>query len=323
MATSIPELADTGTARLSIVRQAGKNNTVPSTPVWLNLPVTSIGVNEQLESADSAVLRPDRQYSNARIMTGSAGGDMPVEAAYGAWMDTLLMGVLQTSNTTWASAASKYNESTKQYFSLEKFFTASDGDFYQWFKDVQINSLTMQFDANTFVGTSVNVMGVEVEGPATAVKTGATYTTPDMSDQFDTNSVKVVLKDHSGTVINAIMESGSLEMNNNLRRQAGVGLFYGVGNASGRFSCVFNGTFYFADRKIYEGFKANTQFQIEITITSPAGATYKGVMKNCKATTYDDQIGGVDSDIMIEASFRANADDQTPARSIEWTKTDA
>lgn len=316
-------LSDTSTARISIVRQAAKDNTVPSTPAFLNLPVTSIGVNEQLESADSAVLRPDRQFSNARIMTGSSGGDIPVETCYGAWFDTLLMGVMQTAGTTWATGADIYNGSTKQYFCFERFFEAGDGDYYQWYKDAQFNSMTLQFDANTFAGASVNIMGVEVEGPATAGKTGATYTDPDMTNQFDTNSVQIVVKDKTGAVIETECQAGSLEMNNNLRRQAAVGKFYGAGNASGRFSCVVNLTLYFANRKIYEGFKANDKFTIEITMTAPDGANYKAVMANCKATTYDDQIGGVDSDIMIEAAFRANADTQSPSRTITWTKTDA
>lgn len=323
MASPVPVLSDTSTARISIVRQTAKNNTIPTTPKWENIPVTSIGVNEQLESADSAVLRPDRQYSNARIMTGSAGGDIPVEASYGAWFDTFLMGVMQTATTTWASGASMYNEDTKQYFSLEKFFQAGDGDFYQWFKDVQFNSMTLQLDSNTFVGSSVNVLGVEVDGPSDNPITGASYTDPNMTDQFDTNSVSIVIKDKTGTVIPTEAESASLEMNNNLRKQSAVGRFYGAGNASSRFSCVFNCTLYFANRKIYAGFKANDAFQVEITLTSPSGAVYKAVMKNCKATTYDDQIGGVDSDIMIEAAFRANADTSTPSRSITWTKTDA
>lgn len=316
-------LSDTSTARISIIRQAAKDNTVPSTPNWDNIPVTSIGVNEQLESSDSAVLRPDRQFSNARILTGSSGGDIPVEACYGDWFDTFLMGVLQSSQKTWASAAAIYNGATKQYFALERFFQAGDGDFYQWYKDVQFNSMTLNFDANAFVGASVNVLGVEVEGPSTTGKTGATYTDPDMSNQFDTNSVDIVVKDKTGTVIETVAQAGSLEMNNNLRRQAGVGLFYGAGNASGRFSCVTNLTLYFANRKIYEGFKANDSFEIEITITAPDGAKYVAVMKNCKATTYDDNIGGVDTDIMIETAFRANADTQSPSRTITWTKTDA
>lgn len=316
-------LSDTSTARISIVRQAGKDNTVPSTPKWDNIPVTSIGVNEQLESSDSAVLRPDRQFSNARIMTGSSGGDIPVEACYGDWFDTFLMGVLQTSGKTWATGADIYNGATKQYFALERFFEAGDGDFFQWYKDVQFNSMTLNFDANAFVGASVNVLGVEVEDPATTGKTGATYTDPDMTNQFDTNSVKIVVKDKAGAVVETVAQAGSLEMNNNLRRQAGVGLFYGAGNASGRFSCVTNLTLYFANRKIYTGFKANDAFTIEITITAPDGANYKGVMKNCKATTYDDNIGGVDTDIMIEAAFRANADTSSPSRTITWTKTDA
>ena len=322
-AGAVPELSDTSTARISIIKQTGKNATVPATPAWENIPVTSIGVNEQLESADSAVLRPDRQFSNARIMTGSAGGDIPVEVCYGTWFDTFLMGVLQTSTPTWASAADIHNGATKQYFALEKFFEAGDGDFFQWFTDVQFNSMTLQFDSNTFVGASVNVLGVEVEGPADTAKTGSTYTDPNMTDQFDTNSVEIVVKDSKGAVVQTECESSSLEISNNLRKQSAVGRFYGAGNASGRFSCMFNGTFYFANRKIYEGFKANESFQIEITLTSPAGAKYEMVMKNCKATTYDDQIGGVDSDIMIESAFRANADSSSPSRSITITKTDA
>lgn len=317
------ELSDTSTARISIVRQGGKDNTIPATPSWENIPVKSIGVNEQLASEDSAVLRPDRQYSNARILSGSAGGDIPVESAYGSWFDTFLMGVLQTSSNTWASGAEVFNGATKQYFSLEKFFEASDGDFYQWFKDVQFNSMTLQFDANAFVGANVNVLGLEVEGPSKTPKTGASYSDPDMSDQFDTNSVEIVVKDNTGAVIETECESGSLEMNNNLRKQAGVGRFYGAGNASSRFSCLANLTLYFTNRAVYEGFKANKSFQIEITITSPSGAKYIAVMKNCKATTYDDQIGGVDSDIMISTTFRANADGSTPSRSITWTKEDA
>lgn len=320
---AVPELSDTSTARISIIKQTGKTNAVPSTPKWENIPVTSIGVNEQLESADSAVLRPDRQFSNARIMTGSAGGDIPVEVCYGSWFDTFIMGTLQTSSATWASAATVYNGATKQYFALERFFEAGDGGYYQWFKDVQFNSMTFQFDSNTFVGASVNVLGVEVEGPAAAPITGSTYVDPNMTDQFDTNSVDIVIKDHAGTLIQTECESASLELNNNLRKQSAVGRFYGAGNASGRFSCMFNATLYFANRKVYEGFKANTAFQVEITMTSPDGAVYLAVMKNCKATTYDDQIGGVDSDIMIEASFRANADTSTPSRSITFTKTDA
>lgn len=316
-------LSDTSTARISIIRQAGKDNTVPSTPKWENIPVTSIGVNEQLESSDSAVLRPDRQFSNARIMTGSSGGDIPVEACYGDWFDTFLMGVMQTENTTWATGSTKYNGATKQYFALERFFQAGDGDFYQWYKDQQFNSMTLNFDANAFVGASVNMVGVEVDDPATTGKTGATYVDPDMTNQFDTNSVEIVVKDNTGAVIETVAQAGSLEMNNNLRRQAAVGKFYGAGNASGRFSCVTNLTLYFANRKIYTGFKANKAFQIEITITAPDGSKYLAVMKNCKATTYDDNIGGVDTDIMIEAAFRANADSSSPSRTITWTKTDA
>lgn len=316
------ELSDTSTARISIVRQAGKNNTVPSTPAFLNLPITSGGLTEQLEFTDSAVLRPDRQYSNTRPLTGSSGGDLPLEASYGSYMDTLILAVIQSTQTTWAVAAPVFNAKTKHYFSIEKFFEADDGGYYQWFKDQQVNSLTFNFDSNAFLGATVNFMGLEVDPPATSGKTGATYTDPDMDNQFDTNSVSVVIKDDQGAVIETEMQSGSLEMTNSLRKQAAVGKFFGAGNASSRFGATLNGTLYFANRKIYQGFKGNKSFTAEVTFTAPDGAAYKAVMANCKANTYNENIGGVDTDIMIEVSFRGLGDGSTPSRTITWTKTD-
>lgn len=317
------QLPDSSSARVSIVKQAGKDNTVPASPSWLNMSATSITLSETLNSSDSEVLRPDRGYSNARILSGEAGGDIPLETVYGPLMDMLIMAVLQSSSSTWATAESIYNESTKQYFSLERFHTAPDGDVYKWFKDQQVNSLNLQFDANAFVSATANFMGLEVEPLGTAPKTGATYTNIDMLDQFDTNAVSIVIKDDTDTVIDTEVESGSLELSNGMAKQAGVGKFFGVGNRSSRFSCVPTFNLYFLNRKIYEGFKANKSFTVEITVTSPAGAVYLFEMKNCTVTTYDDPINGIDTDIMVSVAFRANQDNQAPSRSLTVTKTDA
>jgi hypothetical protein len=319
----MPELSDTSTARLSVVKQATKDNIVPATPGWLNLPVTSIGLDEQLESSDSGVLRPDRQYSNARILTGSSGGDIPIELSYSGAFEMLLLGCLQSSSNSMVNLASAFNQSAKHYFTFEKFFQADDGGLYKWTKDAQINSMTVNFESNAFLSCSVNVLGLAVEGPASVPKVGSTYTDVDMANQFDTNSLEIVIKDSVGVAIETEVQSGSLEMSNNLRKQAAVGKFYGAGNASSRFSCMSKLNLYFINRKIYEGFRANSSFSIEMTFTAPDGAKYLAVMNNCKVTSYSDPVGGVDTDIMINVELRANADSSVPSRSITWTKTDA
>lgn len=317
------ELPDTSSARVSIVKQAALD-TIPATPNWLVLPITQANITEQLESSDSAVIRPDRQYSNARILTGASGGDTNVEAFYGSGMDTLLMAALQSNAGPWASGSSKFNASVKHYFTIEKFhLDANLASTYKWFKDCQVNSLNIQIDANAFTAVTVNFMGLDVSSGNEAV-TGSQYQQVDMSDQFDTNSVEIIIRNSEGAAIEGVVvESGSVEISNNLRKRSAVSKFYGAGNASSRFSCVYNFSMYFSDLTFYEGFKQNKSFQIEIVSTTPAGNKYTLASKMCKVTTYDDPIGAVDTDLMVDISFRASYDDQAPSRTLTITKQDA
>lgn len=317
------ELPDTSSARIAIVKQE-QRGVIPATPAWLTLPITQATITDQLDSEDSNVLRPDRQYSNARILTGSSGGDAELESFYGPAMDMLLMGLLQSNASAWASEASKFNASVKHYFSIEKsHLDAKEAMVYKWFKDAQVNSMNFSIDANSFSGVTVNFMSVETEAGTDPV-VGSSYTSVDMSDQFDTNSVTIKIKDDQGQEIEDVeVESGSVEVGNDLRKRSAVGKFYGAGNASSRFSCMYNFSMYFSDLKFYDAFKANKSFEIEIEFRTPKGNIYKLVSKNCKVTTYDDPIGGIDSDLMVDISFRANADDQSPSRTLEITKVDA
>lgn len=299
-------LTDTSTARLAMIRGAGAP---PATPSWINLPFTNAALSEKLTSAASQSMRDDRQFAGTRLVRGESTGDVGLELAYGFWFDELLSGVLQAgavypANPTSGDDDDLANGLTKTFFAFEERLEAETGFNYTVFQDCQIGTMTFDVQANSLASFTIGVVGL-ASSNSTAEIAGATYQQYDLTDQMDTNTAVLEMKEQNDTAIDATVQNMSLTIDNQMRGQQAVGHFYNAGNASGRFKVTMSAALYFRSMELYNKFIANEGIKIHLKFQDSAGNYYQFIMDYVNVTSYEVAVGGADQDLIANVEFQA------------------
>jgi len=99
--------------------------TTPATPTFQRLPITSVGLGDQIDTAVSEVIRSDRQTDDLVVVNSTVGGDCAYELSYAPYkplLTSLLQGtaavtvaVSAATDIAAVNATSEYTSSTTNF----------------------------------------------------------------------------------------------------------------------------------------------------------------------------------------------------------------
>lgn len=316
-------LPSTNDTVLAIIPEVTEGVT-PATPAFTTLRFRGESLSESLSSETDEEIRSDRQYTDSVIVSGESSGDIQFNMSYSAQTDLFLMAILQTSDTTWLTTESIYNEKTKRTYLIEKTVVNSSGTpLYFRYNGMQAGSMSLNFQDGILQG-SITWMGLQ-GSTDTSIVTGATYgaahTAPLLNSADSITDITVT--DSADTDLGVVVSDMSLTLDNGLRGQRALGSLYNAGIASSRFKAEFSGNLYFKDKTIYDKFKLNDYMKLSITLTDSTGANYTIALNKLKTQSFEVVAGGVDQDMIVAWSAQGFGDDSSPSRTITITKTDA
>lgn len=289
--------ADTSSTRLAFLAESTEN-TVPSSPTWLNLRYTSDTLNYLKRTVSSEEIASHRNVTDMIDVGFGVGGDVGFELSY-ATLDSLLEGALFS---TWSSDVLK-NGTTAKTFAFEKTYETGATDRYMRYTGMQVGSLSLSMSAQERITGSMSLMGMG-HSTASAALSGATYTAGNtkaiMAASADVGSLSLTGVSPSPTLMSA-----SINIENNLRERLQIGSRGPAGIGAGR--CVVTGSIeaYFGDLALYDAFYDHDDVGLSLTLGSVTSEKYTINMPTVKLTNGTVSTPGNDQDVMATFDFQA------------------
>ncbi len=269
----------------------------PATPVFLNQRFVSENLNANIENTVSNEIRADRNTTDLIQVGADGGGSIDIELSYGSfdlWLESLMYGV-------WTTNVLK-NGNTQKSFTIEKTFETGATDQFHRFTGCIANSLSLSMQAKQVVTGSFEFIA---KGATTgqAIISGATYTAANTNPVINA-AVNFAALTMSG-VTSPELTSISLNITNNLRRQAILGSLDARGIGTGRFEVTGEVMAYFTNQSMYDLFLAGTASTLVFSLGGVSTKKYLFEMANIKFETGEVVAGGNDQDLIAKMSFRA------------------
>lgn len=255
------------------------------------------------ETITSEEITTSRGVSDVVRTTGGVAGDIEFELAYDAVTDYILEGALQ--DTSWETDALK-NGTTQQYFTIEKQFTGTAGEYFLA-KNCAIAGLEVTVEQGALVMATASVMGSTMTQSASSINT-ATITAAGSNSIVSgvgSNVDIAVGGSPSSAASKDNVQSCSFAIDNGLREQRRIGSSALSGVGSGRFVVTGSLVMYFEDDAEYTTFMNETARQLELTLKGTDGKGYVMNFPSIKYTTAEVLASGIDTDIVVEFEWQA------------------
>jgi hypothetical protein len=289
--------ADSSSTRLAFLAESTEN-TIPGSPTWQNLRITSESLNYNKQTVVSDEILPNRNVADLIFVGYGAGGDFGFELSYGT-LDTLLEGLMFSS---WSSDRLK-NGTTPKSFAFEKTFETGATDAYLRYTGMQVDTLSLDITARQIITGSATLLGMG-HSTGIAALSGATYTDANtnavMSASADVGSLSL-----SGISPSPTLMSANIQVTNNLREKIAVSNQGPIGIGAGR--CIVTGSLeaYFESLALYNAFMNHDDVAIALTMGSVTNEKYTITLPKTKLSNGIVNTGGNDQDIMASIEFQA------------------
>lgn len=297
--------------RVAYVAQAAFD-ALPATPVFKVARLTRADMRTNKSTGINDELRPDRDVLDEYLLGLDPAGSYDFKLSYASF-DDFMAGALESD---WATNVLK-NGIVPKWFGLEETVELGATDAFNRFIGSQVNTLSLDITARQEVRGVVNFMARE-EVTDTAIITGATYT-PANSNKILTASADVGVLQVGALDPAPKIRSINFQFNNNLRTRPVVGGLLTEEFGHGRFDCTGRFTAYFETNDLYAAALAHETAAISVTIGSVTGEKYTFLFPRAQLLNGARQVGGNDTDIMVEVPFRATRD-ATEGCSVKITR---
>lgn len=286
----------------------------PALPAMTILRNTGDSLILTKDNFQSGELRSDRAITDVIMGNKQTGGGLDYELSVDNF-DDFIIGAL-FADTTDLLAGIK-NGVTVHSYTIEKGFPTVDvSGFYQVFRGMEVNTLSLNIQGNAPVTGSLDFVGTGYDSGATSIADSTVA--PVTGGIFD--SYNLNLKEDG--VALGIGMSLTLNINNNLNAAFALGSDTAIDVIDGR--CVVDGSMsiYFENADIYDKFKDNIESSLEVDLISVKGGvttTYTIELPRIKYTTADDPVSD-EGAVTVTMNFQALQDDLEDA-TIKISKT--
>jgi len=274
----------------------------------------SLGLSKDFFSSEE--IRSDRQMTDGIGGNRKVAGDIGIELSYGSF-DTILEALLCG---TWANNVLKGGK-TRRSFPIERHFSDMDsaGKPYHRFVGCEFDKLALTIAANTMVKGTLSVVGRDLQAPATAALSGATYPEASATTPFSAFNGTLL---EGGSAIGTVTELSML-IENGLAHRFVVADPLSLQPSIGRFHVSGTLTAYFDDSSLLEKFINETVSSISLTLDDAAGNALTFLIPRVKYTGGQPDVSGEGPVGPIAFPFEASLDSAVNDASLVITRDPA
>ena len=306
-------MTDTNRVSLYLLEETTTWGTTPSSGAWETLRFTGESLTLNVDTANSAEIRSDRNVEDI-IRTGeNVSGDINFEFSHGTF-DSLLEGLMCAE----FSSGVLTNGTVLKSYTIEKKFEQLTK--YHTFKGCRVGSMNINVNAGEIVTGSFSLMGKDLTTSSSSASSG-TPADPTTSPAYNAiNNVSVL--NEGGSSLADKVTALSLTIENNLRQNVAIGSSAPSQIGLGQFLVTGTMTVYFSSSQIFDKFVNGTDSSLSFTLSDLAGTpnTVNFNLPKIEYTSATVLAGGVNSDVMAEVGFTAKYD-STTAGTLKITKS--
>jgi len=221
-------------------------------------------------------------------------------------LDTNTPAAASTAESIQIQSSRLTHGNTQTSFSIER--ENFDIDVHTVFRGQTPSKMNISIQSGALSTLSFDFMGKNAD------QSDATYLpgTPVAAPAYDihsgvsgaTNSVWLDGSPVTGTFVKSV----SLDFDNALRNQGAIGSLGAVAIGSGTINCSASTQIYFANKDLFNKFKANTNTSLIFHSSDYAGNTYVITVPVANISTWKSNAGGKDADMMVDVSLTALID---------------
>lgn len=277
------------------------------------IPFTTESFAMQKESKSSTAISGTRRTKGSKNTKGSANGGATVEFGATPWVLDLLQLIMlgEWKNVDDATPAlGKYlvDGELKQYMVVEKTVRqgalSTDRLDHEWYFGTMMNDATLNFGDGELITLACNTMsanadygnalaGVDGLGGSVGVSKAkpANYEIADSSN----NLSEIEIRNAEGTLMEVVWSDASLQIQNNVREQSGLGRQFAAGIGIGKIAVTFSGEIYYYDQSILKAHMDNKRVSLKTNISTAEG-TFTIQLPNLMAQAPTNNAEGENAD---------------------------
>lgn len=297
-------------AYLAIIKQdPATPRVIPTTPVLQKVNFVSDDLGTEITTKTSDHIRDDRMTSDITTTGFNVMGGYDFEFQFeNSLLDELLASFLWADGWETGGTLDEYVKNGKFYqpYYIERGHT--DVSEYFKFLGMAANVLTMSFADQSDVTGNYSFIGLTSQVDS-IVETGATYTSAAVTPIFSTvtNIPEITIDGVAQT--SCFIKEMDMEINNNVTPKTGLGVLGACETIPHRLSITGKITMFFEDSTMYDRLLAGTPFAVTWTLTDADANSYKFTLPRVKLDADTINVGGVDDEVMDDASYVALADE--------------
>lgn len=193
-------------------------------------------------------------------------------------------------------------------YTLERAFEDHDPVTYEYFRGMEVSNAAFQIEAQSIMTASFTFMGRDAVMDDAGRFSGATTMAAPTNDVLNTSS-NVGRIAESGTEVTGpnYVTSGSIQINNNLRRQNAIGAIGSVGIGTGEFNVSGNLNTYFGNKVLAKKVLENTASSYDLRVGRADGdkQTMLFDLPRMKFSSGSPAVQGKNQDVMVDAQYQA------------------
>ena len=318
----MPVKSFTDTSAVSLAYAIGDGTTAAefAGQTFNYIPFTTEGFNMAKEAKTSTAITNDRRQSNSKNTKGSASGAVTME--FGATpfiQDMLSLGLMNewapVDELDTTKGVFITDGDMKKFMAVEK--TAKSGPaetdmlFHERYYGTMVNDFTMEFGDGELITLALNTISMYADyasaqaganglggSIATAKAVPADYEIADSSN----NLKNLIIKDPAGNPMEVVFSDASLQVQNNVREQPGLGHEFAAG--VGKVAVSLSGEIYFFDQSVLDAHMKNKRMSAEMSIDTADG-TYTIYLPNLVAQSPSNSADGENQDYKTSLTLTA------------------
>lgn len=293
------------------------------------LPYTTEGFQMSKEAKASTAITNDRRPTGSKNTKGSASGSATLEFGGAGFVRDMLSMLLMNN---WANvddvdpAAGQYlvDGEIKKFMAIEKTTKtgqlATDVQYHEQYFGTMLNDGTLEFGDGELITLAMNTISVlagygsaqaGADGLGGSISTLAKQLPESYEIADSSNNLKsLVIKNAAGVPLEMTFSEASLQVQNNVREQTGLGHEFAAGVGVGKVGVTLSGEVYFYDQTILAAHMTNQRLSAEMTIETEDGV-FTITLPKLVAQSPANSSDGENQDYKTSVTFTAETGEVT------------
>lgn len=212
-----------------------------------------------------------------------------------------------------ASESVQVNSSRLTHGTLQNSFTIerenSDVGVFTAYQGMTFSKMSLEIAAGQLSSMTFDLMGRSGSINNVTSLPGTPIAAPTTDIHSGVSGASSAVMIDGAVLANTFVKSLSLEFDNALRAQSGIGTLGAVGIGSGTIAATITASVYFADKTMFDRYKNNAYANFQFATTDSAGNGYVFTAPSANITDYTSNASAKDNDQMLDIVMTLTSDD--------------